>query len=126
MTEQQIDKAMGLLEVLATKLGVTADHLWGVLVKQAYVNATMTAIQEILIVLIGVALWKVHKFLSSEEGRDESRYSEHEGLAGLPMIISGMIFAILVVCGFFCLDQIATGFINPEYYALNKILSILN
>jgi len=126
MNDTQMSKAMDLLEGLAIKLGVTADYLWEILIRQAYINAIMITIQEIFIVVVGIVLWKVHKFLSSEEGRDKSRYSEYEELAGLPMIISGMIFAILVICGFFCLGQIATGFINPEYYALNKILSILN
>jgi hypothetical protein len=41
------------------------------------------------------------------------------------MIIGAISWAILFITSLTFLEDIITGFINPEYWALNKILNML-
>jgi hypothetical protein len=116
-----------LLSQLADKLGTTTEYLWGVLIKQAPIDAITTLFQMLLVLLFGIGLWKVHRWLSkSEDDSDCSRYEEYEELAIAPMVIATIVFVILSIVCFFCITDVVNGFLNPEYWALDKILSKVN
>jgi len=59
-----------LIEQLAQKLGTTSEYLWGVLLKQASISATVTLLKTIAILLFGWFLWKTHKRLLKKESED--------------------------------------------------------
>jgi len=104
-----------ILEKLAEKLGTTTQYLWGVLIKQAPVAAVTELIYLILVVLGGIILYKIHKRLS---------YEEEESLIA-PMAIATIIWGILFIVCFFSIGTIVTGFFNPEYWALDEIMSLI-
>jgi len=107
-----------LLEKLASELETTTECLWVTLLKQAHVSATMSLLFFIIVIIVGILLFKLHKRLM-KENKDE--YS----VFALPMIISAISWAILFITSLTFLGDIINGFINPEYWALNKILNIL-
>ena len=112
-----------LLEKLAEKLGTTSQYLWQVLIKQAPISATINLIEIILVGVFGVILWKLHKkFYGNMPGKEYSYYSEMEELIIVPMMVGMMIFVVVAIAGFCSIETIITGFVNPEYWALNKIL----
>jgi hypothetical protein len=115
------DKTLVLLEQLAQKLGTTADFLWGILIKQAFLSALTDLIFLIISVLFGLFLYKIHiKFCDSEN--KWSYYEKEEALA-IPMVIAAMLFFVFFLIMLFSCGNIINGLFNPEYWALNKILS---
>lgn len=114
-----------LIEQLAQKLGTSAEYLWSVLLKQAPISATTTLIQILATAVFGWVLWKTHKRLCKKESDEkyaESGYEEYGELAGIPMIIGGLLFVIFGVASFLCIEEVISGYFNPEYWALHEIL----
>lgn len=118
-----------LIEQLANKLGTTTEYLWSVLLKQAYIQSVITIFQFFIIWIFGYFLLKIHKKLSSDSGYGAgNRYGgyEHYGdYAVIPMFISAIVFAFLVIVAFFSIESVFYGLFNPEYWALNKILDTI-
>jgi len=114
-----------LLEQLSQKLGTTTEYLWGVLIKQAHISATINLLQTIAVFVFGYGLYKIHRKLLKPESNDrhaETGYSKYQEGAAIPMIIAGIIFTIMAIACFCCLEDIFNGYFNPEYWALDKIL----
>lgn len=112
-----------LLEQLAQKLGTTSEYLWKVLLKQAPIDATVNLIQIMLIMLFGLVLYKIHRRLMKEDANNDTGYYKYEEMAAIPMIIGGVVFAIMFIWAFCCIGDVVNGYFNPEYWALNKVLS---
>lgn len=116
--------AVKLINQLAQKLGTTSEYLWGVLLKQAPIDATVTLIQITLVGLFGFILYKTHGRLMKKTG-DESLYEKYELMAIIPMILAAFVFAVLAIVSFVCIGDVVNGYLNPEYWALNRVLLIL-
>lgn len=120
-----------LIEQLANKLGTTTEYLWNVLLTQAPIAATSTLIQ-VLLVAIGVSMFvKLHIRFSKKKTiesdyrtYDSTEYEESEYLQVI-MGVFGFILAFLLICCFFFIDEIVKGYFNPEYWALESVLSTL-
>ena len=114
------DEIISALETLATKLGTTSAYLWGVLLKQAFLSAVVDLIQYILIVFVCI-LWikKVKVFASKilDKEWDEINWA----WIG---IVSAMLGAF-VIAGFLSFPTTFYALVNPEYWALDQILSRL-
>ena len=111
----ETEQVVQVLEAMAVKLGTTTEYLWGILVKQAYVCATYTLLQIILVVICGFVLYSLHqKFLKEDEDRN-CLYDVGEGLAiGLPMVIAAIVWAIFVVASFICIGDL-NGHISRHF-----------
>lgn len=123
------DNTTKLIEQLAQKMGTTTEYLWGVLLRQAPVNATVTLIQFIFIALFGIFLYKAHIRLSKKDVNEkwgETGYEKYEAGASIPMVILTIIFIVLSIGCFFCIEDIISGYFNPEYWALKQILDTIN
>jgi hypothetical protein len=117
-----------LLEQLAAKLGTTSEYLWGVLLKQAPISATITLFQTLGVVIFGIALWRIHVRLMKKNKEDryaECGYEKYDMGAVIPMVVGFIVFAILVVACLCSVESVANGYFNPEYWALKEILSSL-
>lgn len=119
-----------LLQSIALKLGTTTEYLWLVLIKQASIDSWVTIIQLVIVLLFGLTLWRVHKKLSSDCSDKSSNYKttyyeKYDGIE-IPMIIGVIVFSLLIICLFFCINSVISGFINPEYWALREILNTIN
>lgn len=117
-----------LIEELASKLGTTAEYLWGVLIKQAFYEASITLVQILCIFLFCFIFFKVHKKLSVKKeynGYEETGYSYYEESAIVPMFFVGIVLAILLLIAFFSVNTVINGYFNPEYWALQEVLDKL-
>lgn len=117
-----------LIEELATKLGTTAEYLWGVLIKQAFYEASITLVQILCIFLFCLIFYKVHKRLSKIKeynGYKETGYDYYGESAIIPMIFGAIILGLMVIIAFFSIDTVINGFFNPEYWALEQVLDKL-
>ena len=121
------DSLQVVLATLATNLGTTAEHLYGVLVKQAYI----AAVTDLLFALVYVGFTLFFAFVvrrktsvpvsgdryAQAEWTDDGAFFAHTAvwvLAAIGVIVVGS-----------CIHTVTTALMNPEYWALNKILSAL-
>jgi hypothetical protein len=121
-----------LLKQLATQLGTTAQYLWGVLIHQAPISATISLIQIVLIGIYGLILWKTHKYLLKEIPKEErsydddkNRYQKFEEVAVIPMVLGAIALITFTIIALCLISDVVNGYFNPEYWALQEILSKL-
>jgi hypothetical protein len=116
-----------LIEQIANKLGTTTEYLWGVLVKQAPIQSTITLFQIALVCVFGHILFKIHKRLMQEKKYGwvmESGYEQFSTAIPL-MSIAFIIFLFFGISAFFCIADVFNGYFNPEYWALQQILNLI-
>lgn len=105
------------LQVLADRFGTTGIHLWGILVRQVYVNA-VTAMSVFLLVSAGVALTGRQAVASWRDpiGASASGFYAVVGIL-LALAWLGVLVWVLATIPLV---------INPEYSALTTILDALD
>jgi hypothetical protein len=101
------------LDALGAKLGVTAQYLWGVLIKQARVEMwTDTAIVCVALVAAGASAWMV-RWAHKEDTSDSEAIVIVGSIVGL--VASGIAIGYAVAA--------ITEGANPEYWALKQVMS---
>ena len=109
-----------LLQGLADKLGTTSAYLWGVLVKQAPISSTIALVEYVLIFVLLAALFRfrvaIGKFF-------RGWFESEEVSAFLASAVFVIVLVVLLLAVLFSVSTTITGFLNPEYWALNKVLS---
>lgn len=109
------------LDALAAKLGVASEHIWQVLVKQAGV----AAVENLIGILIGVAVMILGPWLF-QKGRTTPKVNgDSTDLAVAQMVIGVVCLAVSVVVTIACVVSLPTLVMNPEYFALQKVMEWL-
>ena len=118
-----------ILQALADKFGTTVEHLWGVLIKQAAISATVDIV--ILIILASMFIL-CFLFVQKKTMKPIQVYGEsyknaewREENAFAAWLILGIFGLIVLLYGFDSIRGIIAGIFNPEYWALNKIIGKL-
>ncbi|QNH48715.1 MULTISPECIES: hypothetical protein [unclassified Bacillus (in: firmicutes)] len=111
-----MDKAMAYIDKLAAKLGVAAEHVYGVLVKQAVANGVANILAGIG--LIAIAITYVLIVLHLRDRFDVSAWA----VVG---IVAVLTVVTPVFAGFPILSEGIKAVINPEYYAIKEILDTI-
>lgn len=114
-----------IIEIIAQKLGTTSEYIWGVLLRQAPIDATMGALYIIISMVAAYLLWKAHVKMSLiEEGEIYNVYDTNDGI-GMVMVFLAVFVSLGLVFSIVNLPNVFAGFFNPEYWALNKILEAI-
>lgn len=114
-----MDKAMVYIDKLAAKLGVAAEHVYGVLVKQAVVSGSVSIGASLVLLLIAIV---IPILCMREAKRRKGIISD-----GLAIAFGWGVFAAV----FMLIISLVTGVIgikavlNPEYYAIKEILDTI-
>ena len=110
------ENTIQFLNALSIKLGTTSEYLWAVLIKQAPIDGWITLMVMVAWLIGGFFL---SKFFFGKIKND--KWDEEIGycLFGFSLIV----YAIVILIIGFCLSDTISSIINPEYWALNKILS---
>lgn len=106
-----------LLEQLATQFNVTVEYLWGVLVRQAFINSLNNVLVFLLIIAAFFLLtkWTIR-------AKDEIE----EIWPGAPILIFwGLLVIFSLIFSITSFQDTLTGFLNPEYFALQQILGLV-
>lgn len=107
-----------LIEQLAAKLGVAAEHLWGVLVRQAVVDGVGGLI---ISVFAAIAIFCTIKFTPSLVNKDsELQELTWQGGVACLLIIAGIVSIVVLPVS---LIGGIKHVLNPEYYAFMDIMS---
>lgn len=120
------EKTIAALNALADKLGTTGEYLWNVLISQAIISSIVD-----LVVLVGLYLlawmWylvvKKNTTVPSDSGM-YPRANWNDDFTSLAWVSVFIGVAIVVLITFSHADIIISGFINPEYWALNRITNL--
>ena len=122
MNEKKFDQALTLLKPLADQLGTTIHQLWAVLVHQAQINA--------FLILAFIGLWLgslaggsfvLKKHLKTQSRQTQERDLKTDVLAAFLIIDFAVGFIITLII----FPQAVTGLVNPQYWALQKILELV-
>ncbi len=107
-----------LLKDLAAKLGTTADHLWGVLIRQAPISI----VSDLLLGTLGLLLALLGGLILKNILKDKN----YDGLAFILPFAICVTGCVMFVAGY---SQAATDgltcLLNPEYWALKQILNAI-
>ncbi len=108
------DEILKRIDLLAAKLGVTVDHLWGVLIRQARIDGIEWVAWGCLwfVLAAGLGVW-MRVIYKREDGDGDT-------------FITVALFATgFVLVGLFCLSNTLGLFLNPEYWALKQVTAML-
>jgi len=118
--DEMFTEILARIDVLASKLGVAAEHLWEIMVRQA----TIEGVIELLV--LGVLFMALVVFFRIFFEKKLFDYVEDAPTpAGIAVVVSLFIAAvmIIVVAVSFCsLADIVTKIFNPEYWAYQSLL----
>jgi formate-dependent nitrite reductase membrane component NrfD len=103
-----------MLEKIADKIGTTVDKIFPWYVKQEYISAIMSLFEIILAIVIGSIMLKMCYKKASFKNHDINIYFT---IIGFVLLIVG------ILCLIFGLSGIVTGIMNPEYHALQSLVS---
>ena len=112
-----------LLEKLAEKFGTTTESLWVVMVKQASVEIWVILIS---LVLSGILIFVWSKYLKYYLKNKDDMSCDKDIFNYILCIVSGIAVVIWFLISFGYLFYLPTLIFNPEYWALDKILSVIN
>ena len=119
------DKYRQLIEDMAAKLGTTAEHLWGVLVKQAPISGAVDLV--ICIVIAAAAAWwfrfvirKTTHRSANPDMYQRAKWVNEDAFAAWVAVIFAVMFALIFIVG--SAQGIVAAFANPEYWALQQLL----
>lgn len=117
------------LSELGKGLKVGSEKVWSVLVVQQKVEAiTWLIIDVLLITLLIICTTKTLKWMARLQTPDDEWHKDY--IEEHPQIIVGIILSIVLliislVIVFGTMSNIVTGFINPEYGALERIMEMI-
>jgi hypothetical protein len=121
------DKFGNYISELAKQLGVAAEHVYGVLIRQQYTEAVGLFVQSGLYILIWIAIWiTIAKFWKMAKRYNDGNGDESGLIAMTVVTIIGTI--AFLFCFVDIIDDIKLAtmkIINPEYYALKDIMDFI-
>jgi hypothetical protein len=114
MNEKVINKATEYIDSIATKLGVAAEHVYELLIKQAIINGVRDLVMFVVLSVVAFFLGKLTL--------RASKSFDYDMVA--PIIGATAIIALVMAIA--CLYAGVGELINPEYYAIKEILDVIS
>lgn len=125
ITDKSVEQILQRVDQLAAKLGVTAEHLWEVLLRQARVELYSACLWAAVIFAAIVALSCLLPRLNRNRTKEnEKGYHRSDGPAVLFYGNICLVAFLLIIL----LNVVTTAITlaaNPEYWALHQILKTL-
>lgn len=117
---QKTDEALGrILNQLADKFGTTVEHLYAILLKQAFIEGIKDVVAVfITLVILILAIVITKRSHKSYDHKYNDFWEQNFHLIIIISVASLVFFIVLCVAGGDMID----AFFNPEYYALHQIL----
>jgi hypothetical protein len=112
------------LAELAHKLGVSVEHLWGVLIKQAYIDGISSLATTLVCLLLGVVITYAFFYLRRKLKKTPNHeWTQPVGLLLEPFgfVILGIVLLFIVIVASDNFYWVISDFFNPEFYALRHL-----
>jgi hypothetical protein len=110
------------LDVLAVKMGVGAEHLWGALIRQGMFEGCYAVAIMLVCVAYCLSVKKISIPLSKRSDAAKDNTAD-EALYGALSVASVLLVAVAIIA-FFVNAHNAYSLFNPEFYALKQLVSI--
>lgn len=104
---------------MAMALKTTAEHVYYVLVKQQIVKSIVWLLVGIIGVIMLLSYKKLYNF-------GHKNYDDSEGASYIPFVLQIITSIIMLILFLGHMNTIVTGFINPEYGAMNDIIEFIS
>jgi small-conductance mechanosensitive channel len=122
MNEKVFEKVTQYIDALAAKLGVAAEHVYGVLVRQQVAEGIVDIIVGALV--LAVLIFALMVLIKKVE---LPRIVDEFDLLGY-VFVAAILLLIIGLPGSYAVSEISDGIkhvINPEYYAIREILNAI-
>lgn len=106
------DQLAIVIDKFATKLGVTAEHLFSVMMAQAKISA----MSDIAICCLFWALFAVLVAKFNKCNKDDYDATAFWGASSV------VVFVICITITALAINSVSSALLNPEYWALHKLL----
>lgn len=111
---EELSKA---LATLAAKLGTTVEHLWSVLIRQAYIDGITSLVTLIGALAFGLGVIILFRYLQTKHKEHLAKYAP----IGMEYIVLGFILLFILCIAGNQLYWVISDFFNPEFYALRQL-----
>ena len=108
------------LDALAAKLNVTAQYLWGVLVRQARIEAVGDIALMLFLSGLTYGAYRIFKFMAAKIKAEN--FPDEWMFFTQGFLIFSM--SVLTIVNIHTAIDILTPLLNPEYWALQQILNV--
>jgi hypothetical protein len=128
MKEKAFQKATEYIDAIAAKLGVAAEHVYGILVRQQYVEGITTILGCLTFVAVMFFISRKITDLtkSTRESAKKKSFTEiSEDLAHVVLVLGWIAFFFALIFASFAIPDSVAKLINPEYYAIKEILDAI-
>lgn len=105
------------LDVLAAKLGVTADAVWPWFITHVYMKACVPILLCACFCIAAFLIYKPHK-------KSLEKYKGYDDF-GCETGFFWLLFSIATFCFVLIITVSLMRFINPEYYALQSLIGMI-
>jgi hypothetical protein len=109
------------LATLAAKLGVSVEHLWGVLIKQAFIDGLSSLLTVVICAILAVATVYAFLALRRKFKTPENTQSYAYSPAPTDWMLLGVVLLVIVAVASNNFYWVISDFFNPEYYALRQL-----
>ena len=122
MSEKFQEKIIEYIDALSVKLGVAAEHVYEVLVRQKIVEGMVYSI-----VTLGVLIASIVAFKKSLQSFFKCYEQDEDKVFGLGIVsvVFGLVLAISLIVTIASLPDQILKIYNPEYYAIKTILDAI-
>ena len=119
MKNEIANKAFEYIDAIAAKMGVAAEHVYGILVRQQLAEGIAYSLLTTLAVIVfAVAYTKLFKAYRKCDGYGDEAFI-------YALIFGGILGLVIVITWFFVFPNGIMKIVNPEYYAIKEILNAL-
>lgn len=120
-----VDKATIAVSSIADALKVPAEHVYSVLVKQSVIHSIVNILLSILFIIITIISYKMSIYYYKKHDNDDCEDGVFEYAdSGIFCTLSIIMLIVWIIHLLATVNIIITGFINPEYRAIQEILNI--
>lgn len=110
---ETVEKVFEYIDVIAAKLGVASEHVYGALIQKSFTTGIVQV--GVAFILIGVYIF-MWKYLSKRLDRN------NKDLIVSSLALGGIVIFIITMINLY----IGTlKIINPEYYAMKEIMTLI-
>jgi hypothetical protein len=119
MNPEQTQQILNGLKGVAEKLGTAASNVWAIYVRQALVSG-ITDIVLYALLLSAIVAWVKALKWAHTNGRFEDCSTDVFYFIGFAA--TGILLGITLVAAFFAISDTVTALVNPQFWALQKLL----
>lgn len=121
MTEKITDKVFEYIDALAAKLGVAAEYVFEMLVRQKMIEGiAYSATLVVVSIILWFATYKLFRY--SNKNSAEFCNDDDEGIL-YPLLFLGLASVFVFIVDVMFLPGNIIQIFNPEYYAIKEILN---